>query len=208
MKTYRHLKTVILCAALLVAALPGKAQLFPNSYVNIDWQLGVPLGDKFADKTSGWGMNFEGGYFVTPALTVGPFISYQTNLEDIPRQTLQLSDGSALTTNQKHSLFQLPFGVVARYNWFKKSVFQPYVGLRAGACYAQMSSYYYVVKQYTDTWGFYMSPEVGVSIFPRPDYRMGFHVALYYGYATNTGDLLVYSIDNINNFGLRVGISF
>ena len=52
MKTYRHLKTVILCAALLVAALPGKAQLFPNSYVNIDWQMGVPLGDKFADKAS------------------------------------------------------------------------------------------------------------------------------------------------------------
>ena len=207
MKTYRHLKTVILCAALLVAALPGKAQLFPNSYVNIDWQMGVPLGDKFADKASGWGMNFEGGYFVTPALTVGPFISYQTNLEDISRQTLQLGDGAAMTTNQKHALFQLPFGVVARYNWLKKSV-QPYVGMRMGACYAQMSSYYYVIKQYTDTWGFYMSPEVGVSIFPRPDYRMGFHVALYYGYATNTGDLLVYSIDNINNFGIRVGISF
>ena len=113
-----------------------------------------------------------------------------------------------MTTNQKHALFQLPFGVVARYNWLKKSVFQPYVGMRMGACYAQMSSYYYVIKQYTDTWGFYMSPEVGVSIFPRPDYRMGFHVALYYGYATNTGDLLVYSIDNINNFGIRVGISF
>lgn len=208
MKTYRHLKTVILCVALLVAALPGKAQLFPNSYVNIDWQMGVPLGDKFADKASGWGMNFEGGYFVTPALTVGPFISYQTNLEDISRQTLQLGDGAAMTTNQKHALFQLPFGVVARYNWLKKSVFQPYVGMRMGACYAQMSSYYYVIKQYTDTWGFYMSPEVGVSIFPRPDYRMGFHVALYYGYATNTGDLLVYSIDNINNFGIRVGISF
>ena len=208
MKTYRHLKTVILCAALLVAALPGKAQLFPNSYVNIDWQMGVPLGDKFADKASGWGMNFEGGYFVTPALTVGPFISYQTNLEDISRQTLQLGDGAAMTTNQKHALFQLPFGVATRYNWLTESVFQPYVGLKLGACWTEMSSYYYVVKQYTDTWGFYMSPEVGVSIFPRPDYRMGFHVALYYGYATNTGDLLVYSIDNINNFGIRVGISF
>ena len=56
--------------------------------------------------------------------------------------------------------------------------------------------------------GFLHVARSGVSIFPRPDYRMGFHVALYYGYATNTGDLLVYSIDNINNFGIRVGISF
>lgn len=210
MKTskYQVLKTIALCVVLLAAARTGKAQVFPNSYINVDWQVGVPLGSSLADKASGWGMNFEGGYFVTPAITVGPFISYQTNLQSISRQTLDLGNGSALTTNQKHALFQLPFGVVARYNWLKKSVFQPYVGMRMGACYAQMSSYYYVIKQYTDTWGFYMSPEVGVSIFPRPDYRMGFHVALYYGYATNTGDLLVYSIDNINNFGIRVGISF
>lgn len=208
MKTYKHLKTVILCAALIAAALPGKAQLFPNSYVNIDWQMGVPLGSSFADKASGWGMNFEGGYFVTPALTIGPFISYQTNLEDIPRQTIDLGNGASMTTNQKHALFQLPFGFVGRYNWLKDSVFQPYVGMRIGSCYAEMSSYYYVVKQYTDTWGFFMSPEVGVSIFPRPDVRMGFHVSLYYSYATNCGDLLTYSINNINNFGLRVGISF
>lgn len=205
----KTIKLLLLATGLFVLTLPGKAQLFPNTYMNIDWQSNFPVGSGlFADKASGWGMNFEGGYFVTPALTVGPFISYQTNLEDISRQTLQLGDGAAMTTNQKHALFQLPFGVVARYNWLKKSVFQPYVGMRMGACYAQMSSYYYVIKQYTDTWGFYMSPEVGVSIFPRPDYRMGFHVALYYGYATNTGDLLVYSIDNINNFGIRVGISF
>ena len=49
--------------------------------------------------------------FITPAIAVGPFISYQTNLETIPRQTLDLGNGSALTVNQKHSVFQLPFGV-------------------------------------------------------------------------------------------------
>ena len=65
-----------------------------------------------------------------------------------------------------------------------------------------------IIKQYTDTWGFYLSPEIGVSIFPRPDYRLGFHVALYYSYSTNSGDVLTYSMDNINNFGIRVGISF
>ena len=203
MKTSKYLKTIAFCAVMLAAALPGKAQIFPNTYINVDWQLGVPLGSDFADKTSGWGMNFEGGYFVTPAITVGPFISYQTNLQSISRQTLDLGGGSALTTNQKHALFQLPFGVTGRYNWLTDSVFQPYAGLKLGASYAEMSSYYYVVKQYTDTWGFFVSPEIGVSIFPRPDYRLGFHVALYYSYATNSGDVLTYSINNINNFGIR-----
>lgn len=208
MKTSTYLRIIACSIVMLAAARPGKAQVIPNTYINIDWQMGVPLGNDFADKSSGWGMNFEGGYFVTPAITVGPFVSYQTNLESIGRQTLDLGSGDALTTNQKHALFQLPFGVTSRYNWLTDSVFQPYVGMKLGACYAELSSYYYVVRQYTETWGFYLSPEVGVSIFPRPDYRMGIHVALYYNYATNEGDVLVYRVNQLNNFGLRVGISF
>lgn len=210
MKTpkYPFFKTVALCVAMLAAAEAGKAQIFPNGYVNIDWQVGVPLGTDFADKASGWGMNFEGGYFITPAVTVGPFISYQTNLKSIPRRTLDLGGGSALTVNQKHSLFQLPFGVAARYNWLRERVFQPYVGLKAGASYAETSSYYYIVKQYDDSWGFFLSPEIGASIFPCPEYRFGFHIAVYYSFATNRSDVLTYSVDNLNNFGVRVGISF
>ncbi|WP_418993016.1 outer membrane beta-barrel protein [Alistipes sp.] len=208
MKKSTYIRTIALAAAVLAFVRPAQAQLFPNSYINIDWQVNVPLGGDFAQKASGWGMNFEGGYFVTPEIAVGPFISYQTNLESISRRTLDLGSGSALTTNQKHATFQLPFGVTGRYNWLKDSIFQPYAGLKLGACWAEFSSYYYVVKQYTDTWGFYLSPEVGVSIFPRPDYRLGFHVALYYSYATNSGDVLTYSVNNLNNFGIRVGVSF
>ena len=64
MKTskYQVLKTIALCVVLLAAARTGKAQIFPNSYINVDWQVGVPLGSAYADKASGWGMNFEGGY--------------------------------------------------------------------------------------------------------------------------------------------------
>ena len=208
MKTSKYLKTIAFCALMLAAAMPGKAQVFPNTYINIDWQVGVPLGAGFADKASGWGMNFEGGYFVTPAITVGPFISYQTNIESISRQTLQLGSGAAMTTAQKHTLFELPFGVVGRYNFLKGSVFQPYAGLRIGADYAEMSSYYYTIQQYQDTWGVYLSPEIGVSIFPSPAQRFGFHVALFYSYASNNDDLLIYTMNNINRFGVRVGISF
>ena len=136
------------------------------------------------------------------------FISYQTNIESIGRQTLQLGSGAAMTTAQKHTLFELPFGVVGRYNFLKGSVFQPYAGLRIGADYAEMSSYYYTIQQYQDTWGVYLSPEIGVSIFPSPAQRFGFHVALFYSYASNNDDLLIYTMNNINRFGVRVGISF
>ncbi len=203
----KYVRILALCLLMLAAALPGKARIFPNGYLNIDWQVNAPDGS-FADKVSGWGMNFEGGYRITPAIAVGPFLSYHTNLGSVGRRTLQLGDGTALTTNQKHSLFQLPFGVTGRYSWFNSSVLQPYVGLKLGANYAQMSSYYYIVKQYDDSWGFYLSPEIGLTIFPQPEYRFGFHVALYYSYATNQSRVLTYSVNNINNFGLRVGVSF
>lgn len=71
-----------------------------------------------------------------------------------------------------------------------------------------MSSYYYTIQQYQDTWGVYLSPEIGVSIFPSPAQRFGFHVALFYSYASNNDDLLIYTMNNINRFGVRVGISF
>ena len=102
-------KALLLAVAAVTFALPGRAQLIQNTYLNVDWQVTVPLGSAFADKASGWGMNFEGGYFVTPEITVGAFISYQTNIESISRQTLQLGSGAAMTTAQKHTLFELPF---------------------------------------------------------------------------------------------------
>lgn len=166
MKTTKYLRIAALCTLLLALARPGQAQIFPKSYINIDWQVNVPLGKSFADKASGWGMNFEGGYRITPAVAVGPFISFHTNLQNIDRRTLYLNDGSALTTNQKHAVFQLPFGATGRYSWLNNSIFQPYVGMKLGACYSQFSSYYYVIKQYENTWGFYLSPEVGVRSSP------------------------------------------
>ena len=51
---------------LLVAALypsDTKAQVSLNSYFNVDWQFNIPLGNNFSDGASGWGMNFEGGYY-------------------------------------------------------------------------------------------------------------------------------------------------
>ena len=205
----KYVRILALCLLMLAAALPGKAQIFPNGYLNIDWQVNAPDGS-FADKVSGWGMNFEGGYYVTPTVAIGPFVSYQTNLEKIDRRTLDLGDGSALTTNQKHALFQLPFGITGRYacRRYLDSVVQPYVGLKLGASYAEISSYYYVIKQYERSWGFFLSPEIGMSIFPRAARRFGFHVALYYSYATNDANVLTYSVNNLNNFGLRAGISF
>ena len=183
MKTRKNIyfKVVALAAIAIAFAMPAKAQLSDNGYANIDWQFNVPLSNNFADKASGWGMNFEGGYFVTPNLGLGLFLNYHSNHEYIPRETFKIGAGD-VTTDQQHTMFQLPFGAAARYQWN-----------RGGAR--------------ENSWGFYASPEVGVNVFPWV-YGPGLHFALYYSYGTNKADVLHYSVDGLNNFGFRVGVSF
>ena len=75
MKTRKNIyfKVVALAVIAIAFAMPAKAQLSDNGYANIDWQFNAPLSNHFADKASGWGMNFEGGYFVTPNIGLGLF---------------------------------------------------------------------------------------------------------------------------------------
>lgn len=52
---------------------PGNAQAVSSTYFNVDWQFNAPVGNSYADKASGWGMNFEGGYYVMPKMAIGGF---------------------------------------------------------------------------------------------------------------------------------------
>ena len=73
MKTIRQFTMRFLAIAVTTVAyiLPSNAQTLDKLYANIDWQYNFPIGIDFADKSSGWGMNFEGGYFITPNIAVG-----------------------------------------------------------------------------------------------------------------------------------------
>ncbi len=208
MKTIKKisLKVMAVVAVALVFALPAKAQLTDNGYANIDWQFNVPLSNGFANDASGWGMNMEGGYFVTPNIGLGLFLSYHSNHEYYGRTTIPLNNGS-LNTDQQHTIFQMPFGVAARYQMNRGGTFQPYFGVKVGPSYAKVRSDYNMFETRENSWGFYASPEVGLNIYPWA-YVPGLHIAAYYSYATNKADVLTYSVDGLNNFGFRVGIAF
>ena len=206
MKSIKRLFYVALIAA--AAMMPGnsKAQISLDSYYNIDWQFNVPLGNNFSNVASGWGMNFEGGYYVTDDIAVGGFINFHTNNEYFPRKTIQLTNTLSVNTDQQHQMFTLPFGVLARYR-FIEADFQPYVGMKLGACYSEFNDYYYIFMSDENRWGFYMSPEVGFNWYPWPN-SLGLHMSLYYSFATNKCDVMTYTQDCLNNFGVRLGIAF
>ena len=209
MRTKKHLsfRMLILTAIALTFSLASRAQTSDSFYSNIDWQFNFPISNSFADKASGWGMNFEGGYYLTDNFAVGAFLAYHSNHKYIPRQTIALGDNSSLNTDQQHTLFQLPFGVAGRYTFDREGMFQPYVSLKVGPQYAKLRTTFNAFENTDNTWGFYVSPEIGMNIFPWV-YQPGIHVAAYYSYATNKGSVMTYDVDGMSNFGLRLGIAF
>ena len=203
-KINKLIALLIVCMA--IPSLAG-AQVVKNMYLmsTVD-QLSVQP-RRFSDKTSGLG-GMKAGYYVIPNFSVGAFISYHTNNKYIDRQTLPVSSTSAITSDQQHSIFQLPFGAAFRYNVAPESQFQPYAGVQLGASYSEMSTYMNVMKVYDRNWGFYVSPEIGMNMYFTPQKQIGLHIAAYYNYATNKGDVLSYSIDGLNNWGIRLGLAF
>lgn len=209
MKTKRHIsiKALAMIAMVVAFALPSRAQTSDTFYSNIDWQFNFPISNSFADKASGWGMNFEGGYYLTENFALGAFLAYHSNHKYIPRQTISLGDNSSINTDQQHTLFQMPFGVAGRYVFNRDGMLQPYISIKAGPQYARLKTTFNAYQNDDNTWGFYVSPEIGMNIFPWV-YRPGIHVAAYYSYATNKGSVMTYDVDGMSNFGLRLGVAF
>lgn len=203
---------IIISALLLVSLLfvspTAKAQITDNGYLDIDWQFNIPINTNFADKAAGWGMSLDGGYYLTDNVGIGAFMTYSTNNQYIERQTLMLNETSALTTDQQHSIFQLPFGVSVRYRFIPDAIVKPYLAVKLGPEFSKVSSYYNSFTSRDKSWGFYVCPEVGTTIYFTSSQTVGLHVALYYSYATNKSDVLIYSVKGLNNAGFRLGLSF
>ena len=191
-------------------AMQSYAQRVPDKlHFTIDWQMNAPYSTDFADKISGWGMNFEGTYDVSPRWALGAFINFHTNHKYIGRQTIQLSPTESLTTDQQRSAYQLPFGFTSAYTVYPGKVVKPYIGVKLGAVYTRYTTYYGTGGVYDNPWGFYASPEIGLKIFPCKSKRFGFHVAGYYSFMTNQAQTLTgEGIDGQNNVGFRLGVIF
>ena len=191
--------------ALVFMAGEANAQMGKKNYINGGWQFNGTIGNTFAKSAQGYGAYIEGGYYITPMVAVGGFASFNTNNEYHPKQTYTFSDKSALTTDLDRSVYQVPFGTTVRVRFMRYEL-QPYVEAKIGTEYSSQSTYMSTFVNRHDNWGFYMSPEVGLTIFPFEKTDMGFQFAVYYSYATNRNKS--YDINGLNNLGFKLGIAF
>ena len=155
---------VLLAFMCLGVAVKGFSQFdISKTTLKVDWQMNAPFSTDFADKLSGWGMSYELGYQFTPRWEAGVFASFHTNHKYVGRQTLSLSPTESLTTDQQRSAFQVPFGVMGSYNLSTNRYVKPYIGVKAGAMFARNTTYFGSGGVYDKSWGFYVSPEIGLS---------------------------------------------
>ena len=191
--------------AMFLGATQADAQMGKPFYINGGWQFNGTIANDFAESGQGYGAYLEGGYYVTPMLAVGGFASFNTNTQYIPRKTYTFSDQSALTTDLDRAIYQVPFGAELRYR-FLRGMCQPYFETKIGAQYSEQNTYMSTFVNQHDNWGFYVSPEFGVTIFPFQKTDFGFQIAVYYSYATNRNKAV--DIDGLNNLGFKLGIAF
>ena len=197
----------ILAATLTLVLFAGEAnaQMGKKEYINGGWQFNGTPGNTFAKSAQGYGAYLEGGYYVTPMFAVGGFLSFNTNNQYFPKQTYTYSDKSALTTDIDKSIYQVPFGTSLRVR-FLRGMFQPYAEAKIGAEYSTQNIYMSTFVSRQDNWGFYASPEIGMTFFPFESTDFGFQIAAYYSYASNRNSS--FKIDGINNLGFKLGIAF
>lgn len=191
--------------AFLLVSVNADAQMGKRYYINGGWQFNGTVANDFAKSAQGYGAYMEGGYYISPMLAVGGFASFNTNNEYHPKQTYTFDDKSALTTDLDRSIYQVPFGATLRLR-LMRSECQPYIETKIGTEYSTQSTYMSTFVNRHDNWGFYISPEVGFTVFPFHKDDFGFHLAAYYSFATNRND--AYDIKGLNNLGFKLGIAF
>lgn len=102
MKIIKYLifRLMVVVVIVIVFVLLVKVQVILFIYFNVDWQFNVFISNNFVNKVSGWGMNFEGGYYVLLDLLIGVFINYYINNEYILCQILLISNLVVLIIDQ------------------------------------------------------------------------------------------------------------
>ena len=198
-------KTILVTMAVILTAICAHAQVGRRYYVDAGWQFNGTVSNVFSDNASGWGAYLEGGYYFLPRVAAGVFASFNTNNEYFPRRTYDAGNGTAVTTDMYHSLYQVPFGATLRYRFAWKKI-QPYAEAKLGANYAREYELYSTFGAADSQWGFYVSPEIGVVIHPFNKSNLGLQLSAYYSYATNRSE--AFGINGLNNAGFKLGISF
>lgn len=155
---------------------------------SLNYQPTLPLGNS-ADFISGVsfnGANFNFGYFITDNISAGIDFSWGYNQKCVPAQEYYVGNVAAFYAAAYKTTQTLPIKFQTKYFFNPNSSVRFYAGVGIGAThyleYIQIQDYQFT-NQYS--WGFLMSPEVGMLIPFGADSPLGANLIVGYNWATN-----------------------
>lgn len=190
-------KIITLAIAILVAAtsFAQSSHRYTQVY-SFNWQSSLPVGESaaFIPNMCLNGADFNFTYFVTDHIGVGVDFAWNLNSKQTPPQVYPINDNAAIYAAVYKTVQNIPMKTQFKY------LFNPYSFVKVYAS-AGLGATSYVVNtqiqeyQFSDSsWGFLMSPEVGILVPFGKDVHWGANAAVGYNWATNKAQNLYFNL--------------
>lgn len=192
---------------ILLAAINGNnyAQSYNTSKDRffLGYEVAIPSG--FITNTSWAGGRFDYRRMISPNLSVGIGVSWNSFSEYIPLTTYQKPNGDgAVTADIVKDIYVTPVTVSCHYYFKAGNKILPYIGLGLGGQYNDQTIYMNIFTLDENNVGFVVRPEVGI-ILPFNE-KGGIYFSAAYNYATNENS--DFNIDHFQHVALTLGFTF
>lgn len=176
----------------------------PSDMIFIGYEVAIPTTKDFLSETSWSGFRIDYRHMITPNISFGLAMSFNTFDEYFSKQTYQREDGTgAITSDMIRQIYTSPITASFHY-YFDSGMIKPYAGIGLGAQYSEQNAYLNIYVISSNNWGFVTRPEAGL-IAQFNDY-IGGYLSVAYNYSTNKNDS--FDIDNISHIPITIGVVF
>jgi outer membrane protein W len=176
----------------------------PTDMFFVGYEVAIPTTTDYLSETSWAGFRIDYRHMVTPNVSVGIAMSFNTFDEYFSKQTYQRADGSgAITSDMIRQIYTTPITATVHY-YFNGSKIRPYVGLGLGTQYSEQNAYFNIYAVGVNNWGFVARPEAG--ILGKFNENLSGYVSVAYNYGTNQND--TFNVDNISYVPITIGLVF
>lgn len=203
-------KLAYVCIALLSFCRYAQGQTvktnenFRTNFFFAGYEIAIPNNTSYLTKTSWSGARVDFHRMVTPNVSVGFGISFNSFEQYFDKQTYQRSDQTgAITGDMVRQVYTSPLTISTHY-YFKGDVVKPYVGIGLGAQYSSQNAYFNIYEVKFNNWGFVARPEIG--LMGNLSSNISGFASVAYNYATNHNSL--FNINHLSQIPITVGIVF
>lgn len=191
----KKIYTIIIAILVAATSFAQSSHRITQIY-SLSWQSSLPLGSS-ADFIPSMGLNgadFNFGFFVTDNIAVGADFAWGYNQKSLGPEVYNVGDNTAIYAALYKTTQTIPMKAQVKYLFNPRGFVKVYASAGIGATsyteYTQIQEYQFS----NSSWGFLMSPEVGVYIPFGRDAQWGANLVAGYNWATNKAQNMYFNV--------------